>query len=477
MNNKILFNKTKVIATIGPASNAKPMLKKLILAGADVFRLNFSHGTHQDHEKVIALIRELNKELDTNIAILQDLQGPKIRLNMVEDGCIIKDGGKLIITTEDVPGNASKVGTTYKALPNDVKKGETILVDDGKIELLVESVKANEVHTKVIHGGALKSKKGINLPYSNVSAPSLTPKDIKDLEFGIAHDVDWIALSFVRDPLDIVDLKMRIEAANKDIRVVAKIEKPEAVKKIDAIIDATDAIMVARGDLGVEIEMEDVPMIQKQIIARCNTMAKPVIVATQMLESMIENARPTRAETNDVANSVIDGADAVMLSAETAAGKFPVLAVESMNKIITSVEANYESIYYKYNAPNPESPDFYPSSLVQSSVRLSHDTGAHVIAGMTWSGFTAWKLSAHRPKANIFIFTGNKKLLSMISLLWGVRAFYFDSNASTDETIEKVEQILKKEGHLVSGDAYITMASMPIKKKYRTNMLKINVAG
>jgi len=471
----IIFNKTKVIATVGPASNTKKVLKSLIVAGTDVFRLNFSHGTHEDHAKVIKHIRELNKELNTHISILQDLQGPKIRLDTVADGTVIEDGDKLVVSTEEILGNAKKVSTTYKGLANDVNPGESILIDDGNIELRVDSVKGKEVHTTVVHGGSLKSRKGINLPSSNVSAPSLTPKDIEDLKFGIEHDVDWVALSFVRDPLDIIDLKMRIEAAKKDIRVIAKIEKPEAVKKIDAIIDATDAIMVARGDLGVEVEMEDVPMIQKNIIKKCNRAAKPVIVATQMLESMIENARPTRAETNDVANSVIDGADTVMLSAETAAGKFPELAVQSMNKIIGSVESNYEEIYFKYHESRPESPDFYPTSLVQSAVRLSYDTKAHVIAGMTWSGFTAWKLSANRPKANIFIFTGNKKLLTMINLIWGVRGYYFDSNDTTDETIEKVEALLKKEGHLNKGDAYITMASMPIKKKYRTNMLKINV--
>lgn len=472
---KIHFNKVKVIATVGPASNSKETLRALIIAGVDVFRLNFSHGTHANHSKVIKFIRELNTELGTHISILQDLQGPKIRLNEMEDNCVIKGGDKLIITTENIIGNAKIASTVYKNLASDVGAGELILIDDGKIELKVEAVKGNEVHTLVVHGGDLKSRKGINLPNSNVSAPSLTPKDLEDLAFGIENDVDWVALSFVRDPLDIIDLKMKIEAANKDIRVIAKIEKPEAVKKIDAIIDATDAIMVARGDLGVEMDMEDVPMIQKQIIEKCNKAAKPVIVATQMLESMIENARPTRAETNDVANSVIDGADTLMLSAETAAGKHPLLAVESMNKIIKSVETNYESIYYKYNAPNPESPDFYPTSLVQSSVRLSADTNAQVIAGMTWSGFTAWKLSAHRPKANIFIFTGNKKLLTMVNLIWGVRGYYFEGNDTTDEAIAKVEATLKMEDHLKTGDAYITMASMPIKKKFRTNMLKINV--
>ena len=472
---EILFNKSKVIATVGPASNSKEMLKKLIIAGADVFRLNFSHGSHDDHAKVIKYIRELNDELGTHISILQDLQGPKIRLNKVEDGCVINSGDKFIISIKKVLGNAKKASTTYQGLASDVKPGEAILIDDGKIELRVDSINGDDVHTTVVYGGDLKSNKGINLPSSKVSAPSLTEKDIEDLAFGIENDVDWIALSFVRDPLDIIDLKIRIEAANKDIRIVAKIEKPEAVAKIDAIIEATDAIMVARGDLGVEIDMEDVPLIQKKIIAKCNLAAKPVIVATQMLESMIENARPTRAETNDVANAIIDGADTVMLSAETAAGNFPELAVLSMNRIIRSVEANFESIYFKYAAPNPESPDFYPTSLVQSSVRLSHDTKAKLIAGMTWSGFTAWKLSANRPKANIFIFTGNKKLLSMINLIWGVRGYYFESNDTTDETIEKVEKILKKEGHLKKGDAYITMASMPIAKKYRTNMIKLNL--
>lgn len=473
--NKIIFNKTKVIATVGPASNTKEKLKALIEAGADVFRLNFSHGTHADHAKVIKYIRALNKELGTHISILQDLQGPKIRLDTVEEGTTIAEGEKLIISTKEVLGNAKKVSTTYEGLANDVNPGESILIDDGNLELIVESVKGNNVHTKVIHGGYIKSRKGINLPSSNVSAPSLTPKDIIDLKFGIENDLDWIALSFVRDPLDIVDLKMRIEESGKDIRVVAKIEKPEAVEKIDSIIDATDAIMVARGDLGVEIEMEDVPLIQKQIIRKCNKAATPVIVATQMLESMIENPRPTRAEANDVANSVADGADTVMLSAETAAGKFPIRSVESMNKIISSVESNYESIYFKYYSCNKDSRDFYPSSLIQTSVRLSADTNAHVIAGMTWSGFTAWKLSAHRPKANIFIFTGNKKLLTMINLIWGVRGYYFESNDTTDEAIAKVEAILKGEGHLKQGDAYITMASMPIKKKYRTNMLKVNI--
>ncbi|MCB0496050.1 MAG: pyruvate kinase [Cyclobacteriaceae bacterium] len=472
---KIIFNKTKVIATVGPASNSKETLKELIIAGVDVFRLNFSHGSHDDHAKVIAIIRELNKEMGTFVSILQDLQGPKIRLNMVEEGCEVKEGDKLVISTNKVLGNSKKVSTTYQGLTADVKPGETILIDDGKIELKVESVKGSDVTTKVVHGGPLLSKKGINLPSSNVSAPSLTEKDLEDLNFGIENDVDWIALSFVRDALDIIDLKIRIEAAGKDIRVVAKIEKPEAVKKIDAIIDATDAVMVARGDLGVEIEMEDVPIIQKRIIKKCNAAAKPVIVATQMLESMIENARPTRAETNDVANSVIDGADTVMLSAETAAGKFPVLAVKSMTRIIKSVEANYSSIYFKYSEPNPESPDYYPSSLIQSSVRLSFETQAEVIAGMTWSGFTAWRLSANRPKANIFIFTGNKKLLTIMNLIWGVRGYYFESNDTTDGTMAEVEKILKKDGYLKKGDAYITMASMPIAKKYRTNMMKLKI--
>ena len=472
---EITFNRTKIIATVGPACNSKEMLKKLVLAGADVFRLNFSHGEHSGHKKVIENVREINKELGTHVALLQDLQGPKIRLGMMQDGVVIAAGDSLTITTDDCVGDSKKASTTYIGLPTDVKKNDVILVDDGKIELLVKGVKGNDVITEVVHGGALKSRKGINLPSTNVSAASLTEKDKEDLAFGIANDVDWIALSFVRQSKDIYDLKKRIEAAGKDIRVVAKIEKPEAVDNIDEIIKATDAIMVARGDLGVEIAMEDVPIVQKRIVKKCNTAAKPVIIATQMLESMIENPRPTRAETNDVANAVMDGADTVMLSAETAAGDHPELAVKSMVKTIRAVERSQDSVYFKYSEQDKRSPLFHNDSLVQTAVRLSSDTSAEAIVGMTQSGYTAWQLSSLRPKANIFIFTANPALLTKMNLIWGVRGFFYDVAESTDSTIEHIEGILKKEGHLKSGDAFITMASMPIEEKLRTNMMKINL--
>ena len=350
-----------------------------------------------------------------------------------------------------------------------------ILIDDGKVELKVKEVDGDDVISEVIHGGPLLSRKGMNLPHTAVSSTSLTKKDIKDLAFGLENNVDWIALSFVRSAADVIELKARIEAAGKEIKVIAKIEKPEALEHINEIIEASDAIMVARGDLGVETAMEEVPMVQKRIIFQCNKMAKPVIVATQMMESMIENARPTRAETSDVANSVMDGADTVMLSAETAMGKFPILAVKSMVRTIQSVESMQKKIYFKYTKLNPKSPLFLNDSLIQTAVHLSQDTNAKAIVGMTTSGFTAWRLSAHRPKANIFIFTGNRKLLTTLSLIWGVRGFFYDVDESTDATIADIGKVLVNAGHVKKGDVFITMASMPIHERLRTNMLKINV--
>ena len=396
-------------------------------------------------------------------------------MNEVEEGTVLDDGQEFRVTINKLKGNNKIASTSYKPLVNDVKTGDAILIDDGKIELKVKAVDGDEVITEVIHGGPLLSRKGMNLPNTTVSSTSLTEKDSKDLAFGLKNNVDWIALSFVRLPEDIVDLKERIAAAGKEIKVIAKIEKPEALEHINQIIDVSDAIMVARGDLGVEIAMEDVPMVQKRIIFQCNKMAKPVIVATQMMESMIENARPTRAETSDVANSVMDGADTVMLSAETATGKFPVLAVKSMVRTIHSVESSQKKIYFKYSKLNPKSTLFLNDSLIQTAVHLSQDTNARAIVGMTTSGFTAWRLSAHRPKGNIFIFTGNRKLLTTLSLIWGVRCFYYNSYESTDATIADIGETLKKAGHLKKGDVFITMASMPIHERLRTNMLKINV--
>jgi pyruvate kinase len=474
MTERVSYNKTKIVATVGPASSSKEMLRALVKEGVDVFRLNFSHGTHADHLKVIENVREINKEMDSSIALLLDLQGPKIRVNEMQPGVEIVPGQELTITTREVLGNNELVSTSYERLPKDVKIGDMVLIDDGKIELRVKEVRDIDVICTVVYGGPLKSRKGINLPQTKVTAPSLTEKDMQDLEFGLKHNVDWIALSFVRKATDIEILKDIINRNKSTVRIVAKIEKPEALENIDAIIEATDAIMVARGDLGVEIWMEEVPMVQKMLVEKCNKAAKPVIVATQMMESMIENPRPTRAETNDVANAVMDGADAVMLSAETAAGKYPIEVVRSMVRTISSVEKN-QKMYYHFRDLDPKSPIYLHDSLVQAACKLAKDVGAKAIVGMTTSGYTAFKSSSYRPNTNIFVFTSNKTLLTTMNLVWGTRAYFYDKVNSTDETIADVEDILKREGHVKTGDLFITLASMPIQERQRTNALKINV--
>lgn len=469
-------NHAKIVATVGPASNSKETLTQLVKAGVNVFRLNFSHGEHELHKTVIQRIREVNDILGSHVAILQDLQGPKIRVEMVKDnGVEIKEGHELVITTDSCEGTSERVSTSYQHLPQDVSPGDMVLIDDGNLELTVKEVKGNDVHCIVKYGGILKSRKGINLPFTNVSAPALTEKDIEDLAFGIENDVDWIALSFVRTAEDIRDIKSRIAESGKDIRVVAKIEKPEALQNIDDIIAESDALMVARGDLGVEIVMEEVPMAQKMIVEKCNLAAKPVIIATQMMESMIGNPRPTRAETNDVANAVLDGADAMMLSAETAAGKYPVQAVESMAKTIGAIEGAAQ-IYDNFYIPNPESDTFLNDNLMLTACKLSEHVNAKGVIGNTTSGYTAFKMSSHRPHARIFIFTPNKSLIPKLSLVWGVQGFFYDKVESTDQTFEDQEAILKEHGYIKSGDIFITTASMPIRKKGRTNALKINVA-
>ena len=474
MPERITFNKTKIVATVGPASNSKEMLRALIKEGVDVFRLNFSHGTHEDHKMVIDYVRELNQEMGTSISLLQDLQGPKIRVQEVEPGTVLERNQSLIITTRQLVGNREIVSTSYTDLPRDVRVGDLVLVDDGKIELKVTEVREEEIVTEVVHGGPLKSRKGINLPFTQVSAPSLTPKDIEDLEFGIKNDVDWIALSFVRKASDIQAMRDILNRNNAKASIIAKIEKPEALSNIDEIIALTDGVMVARGDLGVEIWLEEVPMVQKMIIEKCNAAGKPVIVATQMMESMIENPRPTRAETNDVANSVMDGADALMLSAETATGKYPIEVIRSMVRTIVSVEKN-PSIYYHFHNPDPESSVYINDCVVLAAVKLAKEVGAKAIVGMTATGYTALKSSSHRPNVKIFVFTANKKLLTSINLVWGSSAYYYDKINSTDETIADVEEILKRDGHVVPGDVFVVLASMPIREKQRTNTIKINI--
>jgi pyruvate kinase len=469
----ILFNKTKIVATVGPASNTKEKLAQLIIAGVDVFRLNFSHGTHEGHKQVIQFVKELNDEMGTTVALLQDLQGPKIRVEEVEDGVELVPGQEFTITIDNVKGNAIKASTSYQSLPNDVMPGDMILIDDGKIELKVRSKTSREVVTEVVYGGILKSRKGINLPDTHVTAPSLTEKDEKDLRFGLENEVDWVALSFVRTADDVRYIKSIIKEHNSTMKVISKIEKPQAVANIDEIIEESDGLMVARGDLGVEMMMEEVPLIQKKLVQKCNQANKPVIVATQMLESMIENPRPTRAEANDVANAVIDGADAVMLSAESASGAYPVLAVKSMDRIIGMVERDVHTIYFKNQPIHPKDDLYHTDSLISSACILASKVHAKAICALTSSGYTALQISKHRPKSNIFIFTRRRHLMRQLNLLWGTRTMYFERHKNLDDTVEEIQEHLVKDGYLKSGDTFVLVAAIPLDDRGPSNMMKL----
>ncbi len=488
------LRKTKIVATVGPASASKEMLLKLAQAGANIFRLNFSHGTHEDHLLRIQAIRELNQEHNLNLTILQDLQGPKIRTQMVEDqkdgGVELIAGNQLIFAMDDkLLGTAEKVGTTYTSMYKDVNAGERILMDDGNLEVKVISVNnaTKEVITEVVYGGILRSKKGINLPGTKVSIPALTEKDREDLVFGLAYDVDWIALSFVRTAQDIIDVKKLIADAGKTTKVIAKIEKPEAIVNIDAIIEVTDAIMVARGDLGVELDGAMVPHLQKEMVAKCIKAAKPVIVATQMLESMKDNPVPTRAETSDVANAVLDGASATMLSAESASGKYPEIAVKTMAHIIETVEYQQNSIkiikgdeaaiYFKnHSYISEKSANPLNDRMIAGACRLARDTEAKAILCITQSGYTAFQLSAYRPKAGLYIFTNNKQSQTLMGLLWGAKVYYYDGEIdSIEKMIQNFTDILKSDGELKNGDTFITTLGMPANKGLKTNTVQIGV--
>lgn len=470
------FNRTKIVATIGPATASENVLKQIIKAGVDVCRLNSSHGSHEDHLKVILAVRQINEEFNSDICLLQDLQGPKLRIGIMQnDGVEIVKGQKLVLTSNEIIGNSERVCIRYVNLAKDVKPGEMILIDDGKIELRIEKiVSETDVEATVVEGGVLKSKKGFNLPQTDVSFPSLTEKDIEDLHFGLENNIEWIGLSFVRKASDIQNLKNIIKEAGKESRVIAKIEKPEAVQNIDAIIEVADAIMVARGDLGVEMPLQDLPLIQKNIIEKCIRAAKPVIVATQMMESMIYNPTPTRAEVSDVANAVIDGADAVMLSAETSVGEYPVKVVETMEKIIKDVEKD-KRVYFKGEKPTSLSSTFISDEICFTAVRMSDHLKAKSIVGMTRSGYSALEISSYRPRAEIYIFTNNRQLLKAMSLVWGVRGFYYDQYESTDQTFTDVIEVLKANGLTKKGDIVIHTASMPILKKSMANSIKISV--
>lgn len=475
-----MSKKTKIVATVGPASETKEQLLALAQAGVNVFRLNFSHGTHEDHLMRLNRIREINEEYNLNLCVLQDLQGPKIRIGNVEnkDGVMIVPGQELVFTNDDIIGTAERVSTPYKDMYRDVHPGERILMDDGKLEVRVLRMEGTDVVTEVVYGGLMKSKKGVNLPNTKVSMPAVTDKDWADLEFGLEHNAEWIALSFVREASEIIEIKEYIKSKGKKSRVIAKIEKPEAIQNIDDIVAATDGLMVARGDLGVELPAEEVPMIQKMLVEKCNRAAKPVIVATQMLESMIDAPRPTRAEINDIANSVIDGADAVMLSAETASGKYPILAVESMANTIRQVEATSDKIYYRYHAHVNDQPgeNVINDNVVVSACRLARDTKAKAVIGITNSGYTAVRLSHHRPKADLLVFSNDAHLRNTLGLYWGVQVMPYepDLNLTVDQTVEGIKQTLISQHRLVSGDIFINTLSMPLTQSRRTNTVKLS---
>ncbi len=468
--------KTKIVATLGPACSSKVVLKDMIDAGVNVFRVNFSHADYEDVKERINMIRELNDEFGYTTSILGDLQGPKLRVGVMKEDVVVAKGDKITFTTaEDILGTASKVYMNYKEFPKDVNPGERILLDDGKLIFeVVKTDKKTEVEAVVVQGGPLKSKKGVNLPNTNVSLPALTKKDIKDAIFAIECKVDWIALSFVRTSKDLEELQDLIaKHSEHKIPIIAKIEKPEAVENIDKIVAFCDGLMVARGDLGVEIPAEQVPLIQKKLIHRAKTARIPVIVATQMMETMITSLTPTRAEVNDVANSVMDGADAVMLSGETSVGNYPVEVIQTMTRIIESVEDS-PLIKVPLNPPHVRTKRFVTKSICYHAAIMADDISAKAITTLTNSGYTAFQISAWRPKSHILVFTSNRRILTQLNLLWGVRAYYYDKFVSTDDTIDDINKICSEKGYVKPGDMVINLAAMPIVKKGMVNTLRVS---
>lgn len=468
---------TKIVATVGPACSSYEQLLALAQEGVDVFRLNFSHGTHEEHKDVIQSIVKINETFNYHVGILADLQGPKIRIGEIEDKIVMLENGKeIVFTNQPCPGTAEKVYISYENFPKEVKPGERILLDDGKLVLeVIATDRQREVKLKVIHGGALSSRKGVNLPDTALSIPSITEKDHADLDFILTQPVHWIALSFVRRAEDIVELQELIDAAGHPAKTIAKIEKPEAVRNIRKIVKQANGIMIARGDLAVEVAMEKLPTIQKEIIRLCIERSRPVIVATQLMDSMINNPSPTRAEITDVANAVLDGTDAVMLSAETSVGKHPVKVVEAMNKIIREAEKHY-SPSIQFSVPSPKSRTFWSDTVCYHAARMAQDVDAKAIIGLTNSGFTAFKISSYRPiHCKIFVFSERNDILKTLNLVWGVKTFFYDKFSSTDETIYDVVNILLEAGKVAQGDIVINTGSMPMHKKYRTNMLKLTL--
>jgi pyruvate kinase len=471
------FHRTKIVATVGPACDTYDKLLSLVRAGVNVFRLNFSHGSHEDKAKIITHIRKINSTEPFNIAILGDLQGPKLRVGEIEGGSmLVVEGEILTFTNTKLVGTKERIYVSYPNLHEDVKVGNIIMIDDGKLEVTVISIeKNNDVKVQVKLGGIISSKKGINLPDTKISLPAITEKDEVDLAFIIEQQLDWVALSFVRKVNDIVGLRDKLNQKKSKTKIIAKIEMPEALTNLREIILESDGIMVARGDLGVELPVEQVPLIQKQIIRKSIHRAKPVIVATQMMESMIDRTKPNRSEITDVANAVLEGADAVMLSAETATGNYPTLVVETMRKIIMEVERTD----YHYNRedelePQPHSPSFLSDAICYNACKLAKDTQANALIGMTQSGYTGFMLSSYRPKSPLFIFSKEKTLINQLSLSWGVRAFHYAEEESMDEIVSDLTEILKQRGFIKKGDVIINTGSLPVEEHLPTNLLKIS---
>ncbi|MEL1247075.1 pyruvate kinase [Flavobacterium helocola] len=468
--------KTKIVATLGPACSTKEVIKKMIDAGVNVFRVNFSHADYTDVTERIQMIRELNDEFGYTTSILGDLQGPKLRVGVMKEDVVVNKGDIITFTTaEDILGTASRVYMNYKEFPKDVNPGERILLDDGKLIFEVTKTDKNtEVEAVVVQGGPLRSKKGVNLPNTKVSLPALTEKDIRDAIFAIENKVDWIALSFVRTPKDLEDLQDLIaKHSDHKIPIIAKIEKPEAVENIDKIVAFCDGLMVARGDLGVEVPAEEVPLIQKKLIHRAKTARIPVIVATQMMETMITSLTPTRAEVNDVANSVMDGADAVMLSGETSVGNYPVEVIETMTRIIESVEDS-PLIKVPISQPQIKNSRYITKSICYHAAQMADTINAKAITTLTNSGYTAFQISAWRPKSHILVFTSNRRILTQLNLLWGVRAYFYDKLVSTDDTIDDINTICQEKKYVKKGDMVVNLAAMPIVAKGMVNTLRVS---
>lgn len=471
------IKKTKIVATLGPSSSDRETIKDMMVAGVNIFRINFSHADFEAAKQRIELIRELNNDLGFNVGVLADLQGPKLRVGKMKDGVVVEKGDRIVFTTKKIEeGTADQVYMNYQSFPKDVKAGERILLDDGKLIFEVTSTDGqSEVVASVVQGGPLKSNKGVNLPNTEVSLPALTEKDVKDAVFAIEQEVDWIALSFVRHKEDLLALKKLIKKHSSfDIPIISKIEKPQALDNIDEIIDHSNGLMVARGDLGVEVPAEGVPLIQKNLVLKAKAARIPVIIATQMMESMIEGLTSSRAEVNDVANSVMDGADAVMLSGETSVGKYPVEVIQTMRKIVVHVE-NSPLIRKHSQAPQNKNDRFITKSTCYHAALMATEIEAKAICTLTNSGYTAYQISAWRPDSSILVFTSNRRILSQLNLLWGVKCHYYDRFVSTDETVVDVNLIAKEKGYVKTGDSLVNLLAMPVANKGMVNTLRVSV--